>query len=905
MAGMSLREKIAQMVVPFTASQKDPAHLARLKALIEQEKVGGFIISNGRLGDARELIDSLQSWSPVPLLISADFESGVAMRLRGGTDFPSNMALGATRNPALAYRMGRAVAEEGIALGVLQNYAPVADVNSNPRNPVINIRSYGEDPALVASMADAFVQGTQDAGMISTVKHFPGHGGTIVNSHHDLPVIDLDPARLDSLEIAPFRSAVEHGVLAVMIGHVSVPGIDSAGGIPSTLSRRIVDSLLRRALGFQGLVVTDAMNMKALTREYPAGLAAVLAVKAGSDILLMPVSESAAIDSVAAAVERREIPREAVDASVRKILETKERLRLSLPRASDTARIASPPRLEEHRRTAEEIARLSITVARNGEKMLPIAGTVSKRYYALALTPGGEREAAGLFIGELERRGIALRSAILGGDISRRGMRRILKSAARADELIVAVFTRLANGGNEVSLPEDQLALLDKIARMRKRVLFVSLGSPYVCSAFPSARAILLAYGEAPASIRAAASAIFGEFPPTGLLPVSIPGIAPFGAGESYPARDSITDAEVRAMAEEHDPMHRIDAVIESAIKEGTFPGAVILVQENGIRRYLRAYGRQTYDPSSPAMTTGTMFDLASVSKVISTTSCAMKLYEEGALKLDTAVAAYLPAFAQNGKEKITIRNLLLHNSGLAPFRLYYTFCRNAGELIDTLMRERLEYPTGTKTLYSDLGMITLGKVIERITGKGLDAYAGGTFFRPLGLRRTMYAPPESLRAQCAPTEVDHYWRKRLVQGTVHDEASALLDGVAGHAGLFSTAPEIAVMLQMLLDGGVYNGKRCLKPQTISLFTRRQGKESSRALGWDTPSAGGSSSGHYFSPNSFGHTGFTGTSVWVDPVKKIFIVFLTNRVYPTRENKKLIPFRAVIHDEVMKTLLGQ
>jgi CubicO group peptidase (beta-lactamase class C family) len=348
-----------------------------------------------------------------------------------------------------------------------------------------------------------------------------------------------------------------------------------------------------------------------------------------------------------------------------------------------------------------------------------------------------------------------------------------------------------------------------------------------------------------------------------------------------------------------------VDSLVLDQIARGAFPGAQLLVQRHGKILHARNFGKLTYQPLSPLVTSETMYDLASVSKVVATTTAAMKLFDEGRLALDAKVAEYLPEFAQNGKKDVTIRNLLLHNSGLPAFRLFYRFCKNDAEVVDSVMATRLEYPTGSKTIYSDLGMITLAKVIERITGSTLDEYARREFFEPLGMTHTMYNPPDLLKPYTAPTENDTYWRMRVVQGAVHDETAAMLNGVAGHAGLFSTASDLAIFAQMLLDGGEHDGRRFIKQSTIEMFTHRQERGSSRGLGWDSPSSTGSSAGRYFSARSFGHTGFTGTSIWIDPDADMFVIFLTNRVYPTRENKKLISFRPVLHDAVRRAMSGK
>jgi CubicO group peptidase (beta-lactamase class C family) len=344
------------------------------------------------------------------------------------------------------------------------------------------------------------------------------------------------------------------------------------------------------------------------------------------------------------------------------------------------------------------------------------------------------------------------------------------------------------------------------------------------------------------------------------------------------------------------------DTIVNNAIEDSAFPGAEVLVQKDGKIILDKAFGHFTYDKNSPSVKLSTLFDLASLTKVISTTTCTMICYDRGLFKLDDRISKYIPEFAQNGKGDITIRNLLLHNSGLPAYKRYYEMYNNAADVLNDIYASKLEYPTGTKTVYSDLGIITLGKIIEKVTGMTLDKFAQKEIFGPLGMKDTMYNPPDSLKKYCAPTEYDNYWRHRQIQGEVHDETASLLGGVAGHAGLFSTAGDIAKVLQMLLQDGKFNGKQIIKPSTVKLFTRRQNEESTRALGWDTKSASGSSAGNLFSADSYGHTGFTGTSVWTDPERKLFVIFLTNRVYPTRENHKIYKVRPALHDAVITAL---
>ena len=349
----------------------------------------------------------------------------------------------------------------------------------------------------------------------------------------------------------------------------------------------------------------------------------------------------------------------------------------------------------------------------------------------------------------------------------------------------------------------------------------------------------------------------------------------------------------------------QVDNLIENAIGDSAFPGAVLLVSKDGVIIHEKAYGHYTYDPASPKVSINSIFDLASVSKVVGTTTAAMMLVDQGKLNFDEKVITFLAEFNNNGKENITIRNLLLHNSGLAPFKKYYDIYSTADEVVNAIMNLTPEQEPGSKYVYSDLGMITLKKVMEKVSGKSLDNYLEENLFKPIGMNSTMYNPPPELKDNCMPTELDDFWRMRQLQGEVHDERAYMLNGIAGHAGLFSTAPDLAKFLQMILQKGNYQGKQYIKPETVGLFTKKQSDQSSRGLGWDTKSPEGSSSGQYFDITSYGHTGYTGTSVWTDPTKNLFVVLLTNRVYPTRNNNKLSKYRPLIHDAIYQAAVKE
>jgi len=916
-ATMTLEEKVSQMIMVRAFGHyfsTDSDMFERLARMVKERKVGGIIMAQGDVYAEAVLLNRLQGLARIPLLVAADFERGTAMRVRRGTRFPEAMALGATRNAEYAYQMGRAVAQEARAIGVQQNYAPVADINDNPLNPVINTRSFGDDPMLVRTMVGAFIRGTIDGGCLATAKHFPGHGDTGADSHLELPVIALSRARLDTVELSSFRAAIDAGVQSVMIGHLAVPVLDSLG-VPASLSAPMVETLLRRQLGFRGLIVTDGLEMRALTRDYPPDSIAVLAVHAGADLLLVPPDPDQAVEAVMAAVRRGEISELQVNRSVRRILTVKHQLGLDRRRDVDIEDIASRIGTRAHRHLAREIAQDAVTLLRNRNGLLPLSPGGAGRIAAVLAgdvdddrtdvdRPGSPAttEPAGTYFAQL------LRARAPGAEVVRitpasdaRDLSEALARMRGADVALLCLFVKVRTASGKIELPEYLRAFAERLADTGTSLAVLIFGNPYVAGNIPDAAAVMCMYGDDEPSSEAAAQALFGEIPVRGRLPVAIPGRFPFGSGLDLPQTQLRREDPAVAGFDPAD-LERVDAIITSAIADSAFPGAQIAVVKDGLLVEEKSFGRQTYDPSSRPIDDGTMFDLASCTKVIATTSAVMKLLDSGKIGLDDPVAKYLPSFDAGEKAAITIRQLLLHRGGFPPFRRLWLECPDRGAVMDTIAATALVAHPGDSTVYSDLGFITLGKIVEKLTGKPLDEFAAREFFTPLRMRNTMYNPPESLRARCAPTEIDTSWRRSLVQGTVHDENAAFLGGVSGNAGLFSTAGDLALFMQMLLNRGTYAGKRYIAEQTIDEFIGKRAPAQERWLGWDMKSPRGSSAGSRFSPASFGHTGFTGTCIWADPIRKLAVIFLTNRVYPTRANLKIMRVRPAVNDAVMKAL---
>jgi beta-glucosidase-like glycosyl hydrolase/CubicO group peptidase (beta-lactamase class C family) len=914
---MTLEEKVSQMIMVHAYGHyysTDSDIFERLARLVAVRRVGGIIMAQGDVYAEAVLLNRLQSLARIPLLVASDFERGIAMRVRRGTRFPDAMALGATRNAEYAYRMGKAVAVEARAIGIQQNYAPVADVNDNPLNPVINTRSFGDDPMLVSTMVGAFIRGTIDGGCIATAKHFPGHGDTGTDSHLDLPVLDLSRARLDTVDLAAFRAAVDAGVQSVMIGHLAVPVLDSLG-LPATLSARMVTSLLRNKLGFGGLVVTDGLEMRALTRDYSADTVAVLAVRAGADILLEPPDPDLAVNAVVDAVRKGVISVERVNESVRRILALKHWIGLDRRRTVDIDAIASRIGTRTSRHLAREIARDAVTLLKNRNSLLPLSPDGHLRIAAvLAGDAEDDRsevdrpsspatsEPFGAYFSQLLRRRLPGTEILrLTPESDVRDLNDAVTRVRKADVAVLCLYARVRAAAGKIALPDYVQSFSVRLAESNTPLVVMVFGNPYIAGNIPDAESIVCLYGDDEPTSEAAVEALFGEIPVHGQLPVAIPGKYPFGSGLEL-AQTQLRRDDPAVAGFDPDDLQRVDGVVTAAIADSAFPGAQLAIVRDGLLVYNRSFGHLTYDPASPPVAEGTLYDLASVTKVIATTSAVMKLVDTGKIGLDDPVAKYLPGFGAGEKAAITIRRLLLHRGGLPPFRRLWLECPDPAAAIDTIAATRLVAVPGDSTIYSDLGFITLGKIVEKVSGFPLDAFVKREFFIPLHMRSTMYVPPESLRARCAPTERDTVWRKTVVQGTVHDENAAFLGGVSGNAGLFSTAGDLAVYMQMLFNRGLYAGRRYLSEKTIAEFIGKRAPEQDRWLGWEMKSAPGSSSGEFFSPASFGHTGFTGTSIWADPARNLAVIFLTNRVYPTRANLRIMKVRRAVHDAVMRAL---
>src|SRR6266700_3841010 len=914
---MTVDEKIGQLL--FTTyhgslTATDTAAYQQIMHDVTDLHVGGFInITHGSpLGIVKSqayptavLNNQLQAKSKLPLLIGADFERGTAMRLDEGTSFPTAMAVAAGGNPKDAYAMGKITALEARAVGIHWIYAPDADVNNNPGNPIINTRSFGENPERVAQFVTEFVRGVRENGGLATAKHIPGHGDTAADSHIDLPVIRADRTRLDQLELVPFRAAISMQVDSVMTGHLNVPALEPDANTPATLSHNILTGVLRDQLRFEGLVITDAMDMGGITVRFAPGEAAVRAVLAGADCLLMSPVPDAAFEALQHAVKSRRISRERLDASVRRILEAKARLGLNKKRLVDVNAINEHFGETAWQKQAQEISDRGVTLLRDTPRRLPLDGTKPSRALLLAFYADPEPYPGEDLERELRRRFDSV-TTVRADTRFRDASNLKLPPPDSYDVAILALFVRVSDRKGNVDVPAEQAGLAEQVYKSAKPVVTLGFGSPYLIERFPQAETWLGAFGISDVAQISMARALFGEIPVRGHLPVTIPGVQlKAGFGIEMPADAMKLQAmDVRSEAQ----LQPAFDVIEAAIKDKAFPGATLAIGYRG-KVSLHSFGKFAYNTKAPDVAINTMYDIASLTKVVATTTVVATLVGGGfalPLDLDANIERYLPEWASGPqpewRRRVTVRHLLTHTSGLPPFKEYWRTSKLKQDTLDKIFVEPLDYEPGTKEVYSDLGIILMAEIIERLTGKPLDVLAREYVFSPLGMSSTMYRPAKKLWPTIAPTEIDNQYRHRLIQGEVHDENAAAVGGVSGHAGVFSTAPDLASFCQMLLNGGVYAHQRILRRATVAEFTTPQELSGgTRTLGWAVPTEGGSS-GHLMGPHTFGHTGFTGTSIWIDPDRQLFVVFLTNRVHPTRENQKLAKVRPALHDAVMQSL---
>lgn len=876
---LTLERKAGQLFVAWTLSRTDGDNHERLLAAVRDAGLGGVILSLGSVDDAALLVPQLQAAATVPLLIAGDFEGGVWNRLAGATELGTQMLVGATGSAALAESMGRVTAREAKAIGCHWVFAPVLDVNSNPDNPIINVRSFGEDPERVAKLGAAFVRGVQQEGLLACGKHFPGHGDVDTDSHLALPTVHGDGERLRRVELRPFAAAMRAGLASVMTGHLAVPGLGESVDVPATLSHVVLHDVLRDELGFEGLVVTDALDMGGVRKDWDPGEVAVRALRAGADVLLMPPDPLAARAAVVAAVRSGALPMARLDDAVQRILAAKARVGLFDGGGRVAAGWREHLRTAESEQLAEAIAARGLTLVFAHNDTVPLAHDETPLLVTLLDRDEGQLAAFGEALGFATEHRLRL-AADSAPDTIAAAVARI----AAASTIVLALDLRVREFQGRLGLPPQLQPVLDAL-RPEQRVVAASFGDPYVARRLPHADAYLCAFAASERLQRRAAAALRGECAVTGRLPVGIPGVASAGTGCTLLPGIDVPQARPADQDLAEDLPERIRERLLRAIEERVFPGAVCLVARRGERVAEVAVGRESYDDGAAVVTPQTLYDLASLTKVCATLPAVLRLAALGKLSLDDPIGKWLPTFTGGGKEQATVFELAHHLAGTVGWRPFFRAAKGRDAVLAAAVAEPLlAGGPGTQCVYSDVGYLLLGATVEAVSGESLATYAEREVFAPLGMTGARFAPTDAPPLAAAPTEADKT-RGGVVRGHVHDENAFAMGGLAGHAGVFATGDDVLRLGIAWLAGGRGVLPRDLVRQSLehlALLTHRG-------------NAADADRGILF-------TGFTGTSLWCDPRADLCVVLLTNRVHPDRGDTRITTVRADLHELVRRAL---
>ncbi|MFK7809320.1 MAG: glycoside hydrolase family 3 N-terminal domain-containing protein [Saprospiraceae bacterium] len=923
---MSEAERLGQLFMIRAHSDLGPDHIAKVKNQIKKYHVGSLCFFQGTPEKQAELTNEYQQLSlRVPLMIAMDAEWGLGMRLKKSTiSFPYHLTMGAIQDNRLIYNFGREVARQCRRLGVHINFAPVADVNNNPENPVINTRSFGEDRYNVAVKSYMYTQGMQDGNLMACAKHFPGHGDTDTDSHYDLPVIDHDRNRLDSIELFPFKVLAEHGIQSMMVAHMQVNSIDDTKNLPTTLSTKAVNDLLKNKMGFEGLIFTDGLGMKGVTKHHKIGEVEAKALVAGNDILLLPQDVGAAVEAIQRFVAEGKLKQSQLDNSIKKVLRAKYRLGLTEPQSVAVKNIRADLNNTKAKLLNKKLIQNALTLARDKNNVIPfkeIANLTDLRQQTgntiTALSLGSETKTE--FQRSLSKMA-PVDFANAGKKISGSKIKSLVEKLKDKKAVIIGLHDMSSYSSKGFGITASQRELIRLLSKETEVVLTV-FGNPYALKYFDNVNTVLVAYSEDELSQDAAAQALFGVFPIRGKLPVTATSKSKFNQGKMTTATFRLGYAQPESVGLNERILELgIDSLAELAIKEKATPGCVVLVAKDGKVVFNKAYGHHTYSKRT-RMEADHVFDLASITKIAATTVSIMKLHEEGRINVYQPISEYLPELKGTNKADLTIYDIMAHRAGLKGWIPFYEqtvttkkkpspafYSKNRSSKFNTPVTERLfmlssfeddmrqqiresELRASRDYKYSDLGFYMLADLVQRISGQSINDFVAMNFYNPMGLKDITYLPREKFgTTDIVPTEEDKYFRRQRIQGNVHDMGAAMLGGVSGHAGLFSTSTDLAAVMQMLLNDGYYGGRQYLQSSTVRTFINRHADCTRRGIGFDLKELNENKSQNMCpeaSINTFGHLGFTGTSTWADPDSNLIFVFLSNRTYPSMHNYKL------------------
>ncbi|NNC94427.1 MAG: serine hydrolase [Chitinophagales bacterium] len=910
-AEMSESERLGQFFMVAVYSNKSDEHKKEILKLIEEENLGGLIFFKGTPAKQLKWTNEFQERSGIPLMISIDGEWGLSMRLDSTLKYPKQITLGAIENNDLIYKMGYEIGLQCKRMGIHVNLAPVVDVNTNPKNPVINYRSFGENKFNVAMKGLAYMNGMQNSGIMACAKHFPGHGDTDHDSHHTLPVINHDLERLNSTELFPFKILFNNGLKSAMVAHINVPALDKSKDLAVSLSRKVTTDLLKVNMGFAGLVFSDALNMKGVSDYYKPGVVDAEAFIAGNDILLFSEDVAKGKQRILEAVKKGKISQQEVDSRVKKILAAKYDLGLTVTPKQDVKDLYSDLNQPLSENLIRKLYESALTIAADNEGVIPFRNLENSNFASLVIGQENQTEFQDYLSLYAPFDHFNVKSTSFDG-VS------LMKELKPYDRIVIGVQNMSYSGSKNYGISTHTLNLISSISK-EKEVTVVVFGSPYSLANFENVDAVLCAYEENSYTEQLSAQLLFGGIASRGKLPVTAGSKFIYGSGV-------LTEAPIRlkyTIPEEVNinraDLLKIDSIAYEAINTMATPGCQVLVAKEGKVFYHKSFGNHTYSKEI-AVQNDHLYDIASITKIAASTISLMYYFDEGSLDIYRPISHYLKETKGSSIGSLMVRDILLHEAGLQSWIPFYKktvaddkyesyYCTTDKDGYEICVSDRLfirnDYPDSIwntiqnsfinpkpKYVYSDLGFYMFERLIKRMSGQRLDTFTANIFYKPLGMSTIGYLPLSRFdNKKIVPTEVDIDFRKQLVDGHVHDPGAAMMGGIGGHAGLFSNANDLAVLMQMLLNGGSYGGQQYLQPNTVNLFTSRQSSKSRRGLGFDKPETDPNKSGptsSEASPYTFGHSGFTGTGAWADPYNDVIFIFLSNRVYPDANNWKLV-----------------
>ena len=959
---LSPNERIAQLImvaahgypnnpkkVIIDTTFTNPKYVTKL---IQEYKVGGIVFFQGGPVQQAQLTNYYQSISKVPLLVAIDAEWGLNMRLDSSVRFPYQMTLGAIQgNDDLIYRMGRKLAYQARRVGMHVNFAPSVDINNNANNPVINFRSFGENKYKVLDKSYAYIKGMQDGGLLTSAKHFPGHGDTGTDSHYDLPLISHNRARLDSVELYPFNELIKRGLDGVMMAHLSIPALDSTKNLPSTLSKKIIEGVLRKDLKFEGLIYSDAMNMKALTRDFPNGIGDAKGLEAGMDVLEFSPNVPAAIEKIKLAVAEGRISQAEIDVKVKRVFAAKAFAGLDHYKPIDTRNLIEDINDKESELINRLTTEKALTVLKNNNNLLPI-NNLQNKIASLSITEQPinstqkETKSGTVDLGNRAeivniskdatlttfQQTLSLYTNVdhfnLNNESSDSTINAVKETLKNYDQVLVGLHLNNIRPGANYGVKQNMAKIVKEM--VDKKTVLTVFGNAYSLNKLENiekSEALIMAYQLTPFTEELAAQLIFGAIPARGKLPVTVNSTHKFGDGIQTEAigRLKYTIPEELGLSSKM-LTFKIDSIANVALSQKATPGMVVQLAKDGKVFFRKSYGNHTYEPlggfkTLPKVTAKLtdLYDLASVTKISTSTLALMRLVDEGKFSLDGTMKDILPDYKNSNKADIVWRDVLTHQARLKAWIPFWRDCKNADgtwkkrtfsnvqskrfpivvtdslflhrkyakkifeAIKDSPLNEKKEY------VYSDLSFYLYPQIIKKLTGQDFESYLKNNIYQKIGANSLTYNPRRFYNlAQIVPTERDTFFRQTLIHGRVHDEGAAMLNGLSGHAGLFGNANDLMKLTQMYLQKGTFGNERFVSEKTIEEFTRYQFPDSRRGIGFDKPcQVYCGNAPKSASPESFGHTGFTGIMTWIDPKYNLNYVFLSNRVNPTRENNKI------------------